>query len=94
MDEEGIIYSKSPYEKSPWKDIRLTAVATEVRFDNKRMYVRLADEREISVPIKWFPLLLHATPEQRECWELVLNGKALRWEEINEDIYVKGLLGP
>ena len=81
-------------EGNPWKDIKLTAVATDVRFDNERMYVHLADEREISVPLKWFPLLLHATPEQRNHWELLIRGTGLRWEEIDEDISVRGLLGP
>lgn len=82
------------YEGNPWKDIKLTAVATDVRFDDERMYVRLADEREISVPLKWFPLLLHATPEQRNQWKLIIRGTGLHWEEIDEDISVKGLLGP
>ena len=92
MDEEPIIYPPSPYEKSPWKDIRLAAIAKEVRFDNERMYVRLVDEREISVPIKWFPVLLHATPEQRDGWELAFDGRALHWEEINEYVSIRGLL--
>ena len=30
------------------------------------MHVLLQDGREISVPLWWYPRLLHATPEQRE----------------------------
>ncbi len=41
----------------------------DVRFDDRRMYVLLQDGREISVPLWWYPLLLRATPEQRNNWE-------------------------
>lgn len=61
--------------------------------NDARMYVTLTDEREISVPLTWFPILLHATPEERSKWKIVHNGIGLRWEEIDEDISVKGLLG-
>lgn len=88
------INKQKKFESNPWKDIKLAAVATDVHFDNERMYVHLADDREISVPLKWFPLLLHATPEQRNHWKLIVRGTGLRWEEIDEDISIKGLLGP
>lgn len=82
------------YGGSPFGHIKFSAVARKVHFDNERMYVTLTDEREISVPLKWFPILQHATPEQRNQWKLVHDGIGLRWEEIDEDISVKGLLGP
>jgi hypothetical protein len=63
-----------------------------VRFDDERMYVLLQDGREISVPLWWYPRLLHATPEQREKWEILPFGDALHWEEIDEDLDVRGFL--
>jgi hypothetical protein len=54
------------------------------------MFVDLADGRMISVPLAWFPRLLHATPEQRTRYEISTRG--LHWEEIDEDISVAGLL--
>ena len=80
------------YGGSPWSNIKLAPVAKDVHFDNERMYILLADERELSVPLKWFPILLHATPEQRSKWEL-FKGTALRWDEIDEDIAIAPLLG-
>ncbi len=80
------------YGGSPFGDLKLSPVATCVHFDEERMYVRLADEHEISVPLKWFPILLHATSAQRNNWKLVHKGIGLRWEEIDEDILVRGLL--
>lgn len=70
-----------------------TASATRVYFDEKRLHVCLADGREISAPLEWFPRLLHATPEQRQQWELIGRGVGIHWEEVDEDISVAGLLG-
>jgi hypothetical protein len=64
----------------------------DVRFDRERMHVLLRDGREISVPLWWYPRLLHATPEQREKWEILPFGDALHWEEIDEDLDVRGFL--
>jgi hypothetical protein len=70
-----------------------TSNATHVYFDQERLHVHLADEREISVPLEWFPRLLHATDEQRQQWELIGRGVGIHWEAIDEDISVAGLLG-
>ena len=70
-----------------------TASATDVYFDKKLLHVRLADGREISAPLEWFPRLYHATDEQRLQWELIGRGVGIHWEAIDEDISVAGLLG-
>lgn len=69
------------------------AQATNVYFDAERMHVCLADGREISVPLEWFPRLYSATEDQREQWELIGRGVGIHWEAIDEDISVAGLLG-
>ena len=51
-----------------------TAQATDVYFDRERIYVHLSDEREISVPLDWFPRLHRATEQQRQQWELIGRG--------------------
>lgn len=70
-----------------------TVRATGVSFKNNRFSVSLADEREISVPLSWFPRLEHATDEQRNAWELIGLGVGIHWEALDEDISVAGLLG-
>ncbi len=70
-----------------------TARATHIYFDAERIHVGLADGREISVPLDWFPRLLQATDEQRLQWELIGRGVGIHWEDIDEDISVAGLLG-
>ncbi len=70
-----------------------TVRAASVYCKRNRLYVQLADEREISVPLAWFPRLLNATDEQRNAWELIGQGVGIHWDEIDEDISVAGLLG-
>ena len=64
--------------------------ARSVTFDDDSMQVQLSDGRALSVPIAWFPRLLHATPEQRASYTISTRG--LHWEELDEDISVDGLL--
>ena len=61
-----------------------------LRFDDDSLWVALTDGRTIGVPLAWFPRLLHATPEQREEYELSRRG--MHWEALNEDISVDGIL--
>ena len=67
-------------------------LAVAVEFSADAFRVTLEDGRELSVPLAWFPRLLHATPEQRLAWELIGRGEGLHWEELDEDISVAGLL--
>lgn len=68
----------------------MSTSAKSVRFDDNSMWVDLSDGRVIAVSLAWFPRLLHATPEQRQCVEISLQG--LHWDELDEDISVAGLL--
>lgn len=54
--------------------------------------VRLMDGRTISVPLAWYPRLLHATDEQRQNWEIAGGGFGIHWAEIDEDLSTEGLL--
>lgn len=54
------------------------------------MWLDLSDGRTLSVPLAWFPRLLHATPEQRNA--VAISTRGLHWEELDEDISVEGLL--
>ncbi len=72
--------------------VDVNARARGVSFTADEMTVGLADGRRVSVPLTWFPRLLHATPEQRERWELLGDGEGIHWAEIDEDLSVAGLL--
>ena len=52
----------------------------------------LIDGRTIIVPLAWYPRLLHATPEQRNKWEICAGGYGVHWPDIDEDSSTEGLL--
>jgi hypothetical protein len=64
----------------------------DVKVDEDTLSARLADGRVISVPLVWFPRLLHATREQRDKWELSGAGYGIHWPELDEDLSAEGLL--
>ena len=63
-----------------------------VSFSKGAIVVDLMDGRTISVPVAWYPKLLHATPEQRKNWKIAGGGFGIRWEELDEDLSTEGLL--
>lgn len=64
----------------------------DVRCDDASLIVDLVDGRTISVPLAWYPRLLHATPQQRGTWEKSAGGYGIHWPEIDEDLSTEGLL--
>lgn len=68
------------------------ARAKEVSFSQDEFAVLLADGRRISVPLAWFPRLLHATSEQRANYEILGDGQGIHWPDVDEDLSVGGLL--
>lgn len=63
-----------------------------VRVTEDSLVVDLADGRTVSVPLTWYPRLLHATPEERSHWQLAGAGYGVHWPEIDEDLSVNGIL--
>ena len=68
------------------------ASALDIWFDSDSMWVAIADGRQLSIPLSFFPRLLNATQEQRLNFELSGGGTGIHWPEIDEDISVQGLL--
>jgi hypothetical protein len=66
--------------------------AQDVLVSEDELIVALADGRRISVPLAWFPRLLHATAAQRSNWELLGDGEGIHWPEVDEDLSVAGIL--
>jgi hypothetical protein len=67
-------------------------LARTVEVTDAELIVALADGRKLSVPLVWFPRLLHATAEQRQRWELLGDGEGMHWPLLDEDISVQQLL--
>jgi hypothetical protein len=72
--------------------VKLDATAIDVAVTDERLIVTLADGRELSAPLAWFPRLSEATAEQRQKWRLIGRGHGIHWPEVDEDISVASLL--
>ena len=72
--------------------IKFEPRAVDVSVSDDTLRVRLADGREVSVPLAWFPRLLSGSSEQRRQWRLVGGGVGIHWPELDEDLSVAGLL--
>jgi len=66
--------------------------ATSVAVTADALTVELSDGRTLSMPLVWYPRLLHATPDERSQWRLGGGGEGVHWEDRDEDISVEGLL--
>jgi hypothetical protein len=73
-------------------DIKPGERVQDVRFTEYALSVDLLDGRTITVPLVWYPRLLHATPEQRAHWQICGGGFGIHWPEVDEDLSTEGLL--
>lgn len=64
----------------------------DVHLSDDTISVDLFDGRTITVPLAWYPRLLHATPEQRKNWRIAGAGYGIHWPDIDEDLSTQGLL--
>jgi hypothetical protein len=76
----------------PISAIKVDATAVDVTVTDERLTVTLADGRELSAPLAWFPRVLEATDEQRRNWRFIGRGEGVHWPEIDEDVSVASLL--
>jgi len=72
--------------------IEVQPLAVDVSCNSDMLRVVLADKREISVPLEWYPRLLDATPKERNDWQLLGGGLGIHWESLDEDVTVESLL--
>ncbi len=66
--------------------------AESVCFSADSMTGSLDDGRTLSVPLAWYPRLLHGTEAERMRYELIGDGEGIHWPDLDEDISIEGLL--
>jgi len=66
--------------------------ALDVSVSDDTLSVELSDGRTISVPLEWYPRLVHGSPAERNNWRLIGRGEGIHWPDLDEDISVEGLL--
>jgi hypothetical protein len=67
-------------------------LVVSVSITSEMLRVVLADGREVSVPLAWFPRLQKATGKQRKNWRLIGGGVGIHWIDVDEDVSVGRLL--
>ena len=60
--------------------------------EKRMIYIELTDGRIIGFPAERFRLLAQATDDQLAQVQIRLHGYALRWEALDEDITVSGIV--
>jgi len=66
--------------------------AAQVTVTDEKLVVDLADGRSFVAPLAWYPRLLHASPKERQNWQLLGDGYAIEWPDLDEHIGIEGLL--
>ena len=76
---------------TPGVELHFPAVVG-VSLDDDALATVLSDGRTISVPLAWYPRLLHGRPEERNDWRLIARGEGIHWPVLDEDICVESLI--
>jgi hypothetical protein len=69
-----------------------TALAQSVSVTDDALVVELFDGRSVTVPLAWYPRLLHGTSGERSDFRLIGRGEGIHWPALDEDISVAGIL--
>jgi len=63
-----------------------------IEITDDTLSVDLSDGRTISVPLAWYPRLLHSSVNERNSWRLIGSGEGIHWHQLDEDVRVKNII--
>ena len=72
--------------------LEVEPIAIEVTVTDDELTANLSDGRRIVVPLAWYPRLFYASNEERQNWQLLGDGYAIEWPDLDEHIGIEGLL--
>ena len=67
-------------------------IASQVTVTDEKLIIDLIDGRSLIVPLSWYSRLMHTSTEERQNWQLLGDGSAIEWVDLDEHIGVDGLL--
>lgn len=73
------------------EDAADAAEVTAVTFTETTFTFELADKRQLTAPLWWYPRLQGATADEREDYEILPGGDGVHWPAVDEDISILGL---
>ena len=68
------------------------AKAQNITVTDDTLAVDLTDGRTISVPLVWYPRLVHGTEMERNNWRFIGDKEGIHWPDLDEDISIENLL--
>lgn len=74
------------------QETRAEPLAVKVWAEERTIFMELTDGRIFGFPADRFRLLSHASADELKAVTVRLNGYALRWESLDEDITVPGIV--
>ena len=69
-----------------------TSKAENVFVSAEELTIALSGGRSKSLPLSFYPRLVHASQEERDNWRIIGQGEGIRWPDLDEDISVEGIL--
>ncbi len=69
-----------------------TLIVQQLSITDDTLSVDLSDGRTISVPLAWYPRLLHGSIEERNDYRLIAAGSGIHWNQLDEDVSIKNLI--
>lgn len=85
-------WSKNSMNSPTHESVVDEPAAMRVWVDGRMVFLELSDGRVVGFPADRFRRLKQASDEQLRRVALELHGYALRWEELDEDITVPGVV--
>jgi hypothetical protein len=69
-----------------------TLAIQKLAITDDTLSVDLSDGRTISVPLAWYPRLLHGSTEERNDYRFIAGNSGIHWTQLDEDISIKNLI--
>jgi Protein of unknown function (DUF2442) len=77
---------------APESRVEVEPAAIRVWVEKRIVFLELVDGRIVGFPADRFRILSKASDAELQGVQLELNGSALRWEQIDEDLTVPGVV--
>jgi hypothetical protein len=73
--------------------LKLQSVSAQrVTVTEDSLAVDLSDGRTVSVPLMWYPRLVHGSPRERNNWRLIGGGEGIHWPDLDEDLSIESII--
>ena len=66
--------------------------AQRLTVTDDNLVLGLSDGRTVSVPLVWYPRLLHGSTRERNNWRLIADGEGIHWPDLDEDLSVESIV--